>query len=100
MFKTTHVGSLQRPMDVCDVLQAREENDAAPENFETVVSAQIHAIIKQQVELGIDHVSDGEFSKIGYANYIKDRLTGFSGDSARIPGADLDDFPDFLVERF
>jgi len=97
MYKTTHVGSLPRPLDVCEVLQTREEKGAAPANFESVVDKQVHAVINRQVELGIDQVSDGEFSKIGYANYIKDRLHGFSGDSPRIPGADLDDFPDFLA---
>ena len=38
---------------------------------------------------GIDCVSDGETSKIGYATYIKNRLTGFSGDSPRQIALDL-----------
>jgi len=97
MFLTTHVGSLPRPDAVCDVLQSREELGSAPDNFETVVTKHVNAVVQRQVDLGIDHVSDGEFSKIGYANYIKDRLTGFSGDSPRIPGGDLDDFPGFLA---
>ncbi|NIA70826.1 cobalamin-independent methionine synthase II family protein [Pelagibius litoralis] len=95
-FLTTHVGSLPRPDAVCDVLQAREEAGSPPDNFEAVVAGEVNAIVARQVEIGIDFVSDGEFSKIGYANYVKDRLTGFSGDSPRIPGADLDDFPGFL----
>ena len=97
MFLTTHVGSLPRPDPVCDVLQAREELGRTPENFEQTITEHTNAVIQRQVELGIDHVSDGEYSKIGYANYIKDRLSGFSGDSPRIPGADLDDFPGFLA---
>lgn len=96
MFLTTHVGSLPRPDSVCDVLQAREENGQAPQNFEQVVSENVNAVVQRQADLGINHVSDGEFSKIGYANYIKDRLTGFSGDSPRIPGSDLDQYPGFL----
>lgn len=97
MFLTTHVGSLPRPLNVCNVLQAREENGATPDNFETVINDEVNRVIKRQVDIGIDHVSDGEYSKIGYSNYIKDRLHGFSGDSPRIPGADLDDFPNFLA---
>lgn len=97
MFLTTHVGSLPRPAAVCDVLQAREELGNAPENFEAVIAEHVNAVIQRQVDLGVDHVSDGEFSKIGYANYIKDRLSGFSGDSPRIPGADLEDYPGFLA---
>jgi 5-methyltetrahydropteroyltriglutamate--homocysteine methyltransferase len=41
-------------------------------------------------------VSDGEMSKISYATYIKDRITGFAGDSPRNPPKDLEDFPAFL----
>ncbi len=44
----------------------------------------------------IDLPSDGETSKISYATYIKDRLTGFDGDSPRIPPADLRHYPAFL----
>lgn len=95
-FLTTHVGSLPRPDSVCDVLQAREDAGAPPDDFEAVVAREVEAVVARQVEIGIDFVSDGEFSKIGYANYVKDRLTGFSGDSPRIPGADLEDFPGFL----
>ncbi|WP_299396029.1 cobalamin-independent methionine synthase II family protein [Pelagibius sp.] len=95
-FLTTHVGSLPRPDAVCDVLQAREEAGEAPEDFEDVVGEAVESVVARQAALGIDVVSDGEFSKIGYANYVKDRLTGFSGDSPRIPGADLEDFPGFL----
>ena len=45
---------------------------------------------------GIDIVSDGETSKISYATYVKDRYTGFSGDSKRNAPADLKKFPSFL----
>ena len=41
-------------------------------------------------------VSDGETSKISYATYVKDRYTGFSGDSPRNAPADLKQFPAFL----
>ncbi len=41
-------------------------------------------------------MSDGEASKIGYATYIKDRLTGFGGENfAPKPQRDLADYPDF-----
>ena len=44
----------------------------------------------------MDIVSDGETSKISYATYVKDRYTGFSGDSPRNAPADLKRFPSFL----
>ena len=44
----------------------------------------------------MDVVSDGETSKISYATYVKDRYTGFEGDSPRNAPADLKLFPSFL----
>ena len=55
--------------------------------------------VKKQVEAGIDIVSDGETSKISYATYVKDRYTGFSGDSPRNAPADLLAFPSFCKDR-
>ena len=52
--------------------------------------------MRRQVDAGIDIVSDGETSKISYATYVKDRYTGFSGDSPRNAPGDLKMFPSFL----
>ena len=53
-------------------------------------------IVAHQVAIGIDVVSDGEASKIGYATYIKERLTGFGGEPfAPKPNRDVADYPDF-----
>ena len=49
----------------------------------------------RQTALGIDIVSDGETAKIGYATYIKDRLSGFGGDSPRQIARDLQPYPEF-----
>ena len=49
--------------------------------------------------VGVDLVSDGEMSKISYATYIKDRITGFEGDSERNPPSDLEEFPGFLKRQ-
>ncbi len=53
----------------------------------------------RQVAAGVDVVSDGEMSKISYATYIKDRITGFAGDSPRRAPADLEAFPSFLERQ-
>lgn len=94
---TTHVGSLPRPKDVTDLVFAKEAGvpiDAA--GFDAVISAATDMILQRQRDIGIDIPSDGEMSKISYATYIKDRLTGFDGDAARNPPADLEQFPGFL----
>jgi 5-methyltetrahydropteroyltriglutamate--homocysteine methyltransferase len=93
---TTHVGSLPRTQSVVEMLFAKEQGttyDAA--EFDRTMSQAVRAIVQRQVEIGLDVVSDGETSKIGYATYIKDRLAGFAGDNERQIAADLQDFPDF-----
>jgi 5-methyltetrahydropteroyltriglutamate--homocysteine methyltransferase len=89
---TTHVGSLPRSQAVTDVLFAREAG-APFGDGEGVVAEAVLDIVRQQVKAGVDLVSDGEMSKISYATYIKDRLTGFDGDTPREPGLDLIEFP-------
>jgi 5-methyltetrahydropteroyltriglutamate--homocysteine methyltransferase len=94
---TTHVGSLPRGQIVADLLFAREKGLPLDETAHDQVMAEATvAIVKRQREVGIDIPSDGETSKISYATYIKDRLTGFDGDSPRRPPADLADFPAYM----
>jgi 5-methyltetrahydropteroyltriglutamate--homocysteine methyltransferase len=91
---TTHVGSLPRGQVVADLLFAREREEAVDmAAYEQAMEHATHAVLRRQREIGIDIPSDGETSKISYATYIKDRLTGFSGDSPRRMPADLGDFP-------
>ena len=53
----------------------------------------------EKVSVGVDVVSDGEMSKLSYATYIKDRITGFEGDSDRRAPADLEEYPGFLERQ-
>ena len=91
---TTHVGSLPRSEMVSDVVLAAEQGGPVSEELlDAIVTEAIDEEVARQQRIGIDIVSDGEFSKISYASYIQHRLTGFSGDSALVTPADLDDFP-------
>lgn len=95
--RTTHVGSLPRSQVVADLLFGREKglpfDEAA---YGQVMTDATAAIVARQKAVGIDLPSDGETSKISYATYIKERLTGFEGDSPRRPPGDLQDYPGFL----
>lgn len=94
---TTHVGSLPRTQEVVDFIFAREREepyDAAA--FDACMTAAVSETVRKQRDAGVDIVSDGETSKISYATYVKDRYTGFSGDSPRNAPADLKMFPSFL----
>jgi 5-methyltetrahydropteroyltriglutamate--homocysteine methyltransferase len=94
---TTHVGSLPRSEAVTEVLFAREKGAVTdPATDERVIREAVAEVVRRQVETGIDVVSDGEMSKISYATYIKDRVTGFDGDTPREPGQDLVEFPRLL----
>jgi 5-methyltetrahydropteroyltriglutamate--homocysteine methyltransferase len=94
---TTHVGSLPRSQEVVDFLFARERGEPYdPAAFAATMTRAVSEVVRRQVEAGIDIVSDGETSKISYATYVKDRYSGFAGDSPRNAPADLKRFPTFL----
>jgi 5-methyltetrahydropteroyltriglutamate--homocysteine methyltransferase len=97
---TTHVGSLPRSRAVTDLVFARENEQAFdPQALATTVADAVRTVVAKQAEVGVDVVSDGEMSKISYATYIKDRISGFAGDSERNPPADLEAFPGFLERQ-
>src|SRR5580693_9891135 len=93
---TTHVGSLPRPQEVVDYLFAQDRGENYdPAKFDQAIRSGVLNALQKQVESGVDIVSDGEMGKISYATYIRHRLTGFEGDSARPTPQDLDDFPEY-----
>lgn len=94
---TTHVGSLPRTQEVVDFIFAREKEQPYDHAaFDACMTSAVSETVRRQVEAGVDIVSDGETSKISYATYVKDRYTGFDGDSPRNAPADLKQFPTFL----
>jgi len=94
---STHVGSLPRSQSTVDLIFARENNESYDvQAFQAEMTSGVASVVQKQKEAGIDIVSDGETSKISYATYVKDRYTGFSGDSPRNAPTDLQLFPDFL----
>ena len=95
--RTTHVGSLPRTQEVVDFIFARENGEEYDQNaFDAVMKSAASETVRKQVGAGVDIVSDGETSKISYATYVKDRYTGFAGDSPRNAPADLKMFPGYL----
>jgi 5-methyltetrahydropteroyltriglutamate--homocysteine methyltransferase len=94
---TTHVGSLPRPQEVVDQVWAEDKGEEVDRaEYERVIGAAVEQRVQDQVDAGVDFVSDGEMSKIGYATYIRHRLSGFEvGDVPRATPADLDAYPSF-----
>ncbi|MEM7082026.1 MAG: cobalamin-independent methionine synthase II family protein [Pseudomonadota bacterium] len=97
---TTHVGSLPRSKAVTDGVFAAESEtlDDIPA-FKRTIRHAVKSVVERQHDAGVDVISDGEMSKISYATYIKDRLTGFDGDSPRRAPKDLEAFPGFLERQ-
>ena len=96
---TTHVGSLPRSKELSELLFAKDKKENFDQElFDNTVKKNVEEIVKRQLQVGIDVVSDGEMSKISYATYVKDRIKGFSGESERRAPADLDAFPAYKTK--
>jgi 5-methyltetrahydropteroyltriglutamate--homocysteine methyltransferase len=93
---TTHVGSMPRPQPLVDVLLRKDHGEAYdPAEYAQVIRGAVAAVVRRQVEAGIDIPSDGEASKVSYSTYMMDRLTGFGGDNQRKVALDLAPYPEF-----
>ena len=96
---TTHTGSLPRPEKLVQLMFAKEEGqEVDPSELSLAVKQSVREVVERQLKAGIDIVNDGEVSKPSYATYIKDRLTGFGGESASLVYQDLSEFP-AMAER-
>ena len=99
----THAGSLPRPPALLAALRAaRNGEPGARAAFAGRLRREVAAIVRRQVETGIDMVGDGELGKASYADYVTDRLSGFGGAARKRRSArDLQDYPRYgrrLVE--
>ena len=95
---TTHAGSLARPPDLLEMMRVKESDQSYDhEAFAGRVRNAVAEVVRKQIDAGVDVVSDGEEGKPGFANYVKDRLTGFVTREGMRPRifSDRADFPDF-----
>ncbi len=92
---TTHVGSLPRSREVVELLYKKDAGEPYDRDaFDAAVAAGVADAVAKQIAAGVDVVSDGETSKVGYSTYIKDRLSGFAGHHPRPPHLDLAPYPE------
>ena len=93
--RCTHTGSLPRPDDLVQIMWAVA--DGVPVDQAALDARVVEAVgeaVQRQVDAGVSVVNDGEMSKPSYATYVKDRLTGFEGESVQSYAFDdLADFP-------
>ena len=93
---TTHTGSLPRP---AALLAA---SNGSPEDG--LLHAAVADIVRQQLDVGLDIVNDGEFGKSSWAAYVLERISGFEiRPDELIPlnwlGRDRERFPEFFAQE-
>ena len=80
---TTHAGSLPRPADMIEMLVAKAEGKPIDEDAQSArLPGAVKEIVRKQIELGLDVIDDGEYSKPSFVTYVNDRLAGFEPDPA------------------
>lgn len=101
----THVGSLARPTELLDVMKEREHDRPYDKDLlDRLVTEAVEDRVRQQVENGIDIVTDGEMSKVSFLGYVKDRLAGFEVDDGRSGSpapswqVEIDMFPEYYAD--
>jgi 5-methyltetrahydropteroyltriglutamate--homocysteine methyltransferase len=98
---TSHTGSLPRPDDLVELLYRNDAGKLGDQAIlENRVCEAVREVVQTQLQHGVDVVNDGEVGKVGYATYIKDRLTGFEGESQPRPKPlEWQEFPEFFGRR-
>lgn len=100
IIQVTHTGSLPRPPALAADLVLKDKGELPAERASGLpqqVRQAVQDLVSRQVACGVDVVSDGEASKIGYSTYVKERLTGFEGEGSGLGIADLADTPDLAA---
>ena len=81
---TTHVGSLPRPQDLMDMMEARQAGKSFDQDaYSARLRSAVGEIVRKQAELGVDIVDDGELGKPSFITYVNERLGGFEPGPAR-----------------
>jgi 5-methyltetrahydropteroyltriglutamate--homocysteine methyltransferase len=93
---TTHTGSLGRLPQIRDMVLARAADEPVdPDAFHAAARSAVAEIVDKQVKVGLDIVNDGEQSKPGFVQYVRQRLTGYEGSPVdRVISLEARDFPD------
>ncbi|MBV8085487.1 MAG: cobalamin-independent methionine synthase II family protein [Chloroflexi bacterium] len=100
---TTHVGSLPRPNELVELAAKNEGRLEGDPAVEDCLQRSITDVVHRQADIGIDVISDGEFSKFNWQGYVMRRISGY--ETRQITphrwsyiGHDLETFEDFYRE--
>jgi 5-methyltetrahydropteroyltriglutamate--homocysteine methyltransferase len=102
--QTTQIGSLPRPHSLLDAMKAKYSGQPFDERaYDTSLRQSVAAVVREQVQCGVDVVSDGEFSKPGFFTYIRERLDGFEsrpGLKMNLFQKEIAAFPEYYEQYF
>jgi 5-methyltetrahydropteroyltriglutamate--homocysteine methyltransferase len=95
---TTHTGSLPRSRDLLNLLIAEQSRPGADRSaLDAAIQRAVAEVVQKQAAHGLDVINDGEQGRVDYTVYIKDRLTGFDGESAPPLGTGDEEFPELAA---
>lgn len=101
---TTHCGSLPRPSGLLDLMKAKINGEQYEEAaYQSQLRSAVADVVRQQVDCGIDVVTDGEQGKRGFFAYINERLEGFEPQPGPRPvmfQAEVEEFPEYYKQYF
>jgi 5-methyltetrahydropteroyltriglutamate--homocysteine methyltransferase len=102
--QTTQVGSLPRPRSLLDAMKAKYSGQRYDERaYQASLRQSVATVVREQVQCGIDIVSDGEFSKPGFFTYVRERLDGFEsrpGLKVNLFKKEIAAFPEYYEQYF
>src|SRR4051812_48340986 len=86
---TTHCGSLVRTREIIEGMKARTlRKPYDPARLDADVHHGVSAVVREQIDVGIDIPNDGEYGRRGFTTYIHERLNGLEPFAS--PTNDLD----------
>ena len=102
--QTTHIGSLPRPHVLLDAMKAKYSGQNYDERaYRAALRDAVTTVVREQVDCGIDIVTDGEFSKPGFFTYVRERLEGFEsrpGMKVQLFQQEVAAFPEYYEQYF
>jgi 5-methyltetrahydropteroyltriglutamate--homocysteine methyltransferase len=71
---TSHVGSLARPKELLEIIDAKLRSKPYDnESYNKRVRSAVTEVVRKQVECGVDIVTDGEQGKASFNAYVVER---------------------------
>jgi 5-methyltetrahydropteroyltriglutamate--homocysteine methyltransferase len=95
---TSHVGRLPSPRNLEQLLA---QGEAGRADYFAALPAAVAGVVRQQLDVGLDVVNDGEFGKIGgFSGYVRTRLAGYQQKPRpTLIGREQREFPEYSVGR-